>query len=172
MFDELNLMRIFFEYPSQEFHVRSVARQLKLAPATVSKCLKELTRVGFLDIRDEKGKHFYRACVRNGEYKDLKLFYTSWKLRSCGFVHSILKTFGEKSAVILVGKGASSLDDEEEMLQFFIFGEKPHALFDAKRFEHMINRKLEVTVFGKLQDLNEFEQGLLWNGIVLEGKIN
>ena len=51
MFEELNMLKPFFEYPDREFNVREVARILKIAPATASNKLKLFGNKGLLKER-------------------------------------------------------------------------------------------------------------------------
>ncbi|MEK6835076.1 MAG: winged helix-turn-helix domain-containing protein, partial [Nanoarchaeota archaeon] len=99
MFKELNILNIFFEEPSREFNVREVARIIKIAPATASKELKSLSKLGILKERKERIFNLYKANLENDYYKDIKVFYSLRKIKNSGFLEEINK-FYLKPAVI------------------------------------------------------------------------
>ncbi|MBN1156157.1 hypothetical protein JXA85_00940, partial [Candidatus Woesearchaeota archaeon] len=54
MFNNLNIIRRFFEEPTREFNVREIARLMDISPATASKNLKELAKEKILKERKER----------------------------------------------------------------------------------------------------------------------
>lgn len=61
MFKELNILHYFFDEPTREYGVRELAKQVKKAPATVSKVLKQLAKKGLLQARKERLYTLYKA---------------------------------------------------------------------------------------------------------------
>ena len=54
MFKLINNLVPFFEQPNREFHVREIAKILKINPATASKRLKELVNQNVIKYRKER----------------------------------------------------------------------------------------------------------------------
>lgn len=163
----MNIMRVFFEYPEEEFGVRKTARILGIAPASASKELKKLAAFGLLREKKEHNMNLYSAALENEIYRDMKIFYTIWKIRSSGVTKYIQRELG-KCAIVLVGMGAMGLDNQESGINLIIFSEKNEKL-DFERFSKKINRELKAKVVGSMSELNEEEKEELLNGVVIEG---
>lgn len=171
MFKELNILNIFFEEPSREFNVREVARIIKIAPATASKELKNLSKLGILKERKERIFNLYKANLENDYYRDIKVFYSIRKIKDSGFLEEINK-FYLKPAVILFGSVASGLDIENSDYDFLIISENTKKLKYLNKLEKILKRKIQIFVVKDIKDLkNEHLINNMVNGIKIQGEI-
>ncbi len=171
MFEELNTLKPFFESPSREFSVREVARELKIAPATSSKKLKDLMKKGFLKERKERKATLYKVDIDSEAYRDSKLFYNIRKIKESGLLESINR-FYLKPTVILFGSASNGLDIETSDFDLLIISEKTKEFPEREKFERAINRRIQMFVYKELRELeNKHLINSVLNGIVLQGEI-
>ena len=170
MFNELNILGIFFESPSREFNVRELARLVKAAPATVSKRLKELAEKGFLKYRKERLLDLYRADLESTEYLDLKVYYNIRQIRETGLIKAINEEY-LKPTVILFGSASKGLDVENSDFDLVIIAEKSSKLKNKQLFEKKLKRKLQLFVIKSLKNLqNRHLINSVLNGVVIQGE--
>lgn len=171
MFKELNNLRMFFEDPVREFHVRETAKILKITPATASKRLKEFKNKGILKYRKERMLDFYKANLEDERYRDLKIYYNIRKLKESGLINHINK-FYLKPAVILFGSAAHGLDTEGSDFDLMIIAERKEELPELGKFKKKINREVQLFVNRNLKELkNKHLINNILNGIVIQGEI-
>lgn len=169
MFKELNVLRIFFEYPSEEFSVRGVGRQLKISPATASSFLRRLKELGFLRSRNVGGQVLYTAALENEIFRDYKKFYTVWKLRNSGFIEA-LREKTQAECIVLHGVGAHGFDEHEGTLSFCVVGTNGRGL-ETEKYEHLVNRNISVKVVSDVREIDIEELHDIVNGVVLFGAL-
>jgi predicted nucleotidyltransferase len=170
MFKELNTLGLFFDFPSREFSVRELARLLKKAPATVSKELKGLSKKGLLKERKERGFNFYKAEIDSDFYKDMKLFYTTRKIRKSGLIEK-LNEFYLKPTIVLFGSASQGMDTETSDIDIVVISEKTKE-FPSKEFEKKLGREIQMFVVKNIKDLkNDHLVNNVLNGKVIQGEI-
>ena len=171
MLKEINLLKIFFESPSREFNVREVARLLKIAPATASRRLKNLSRDKILKQRDERMLKLYKANMDNDGYRNLKVFYNIDKIKKSGLIEELNK-FYLKPSIILFGSLSNGFDTEDSDIDIVIISEREKDFKDRGVFEKKLNRKLQLFVIKKINDLkNQHLINNVLNGTVLQGEV-
>lgn len=171
MFNELNMLKIFFEEPNREFNVREVARILKIAPATASNKLNLFKEEGILNERKERFLKLYKSNLENELYKDLKIFYNIRKIKESKLIDNLNK-FYLKPTIVLFGSATSGLDTETSDFDLLIISEKTKEFPELIKFEKVINRKLHILVFKDIKDLKDTNIiNNILNGITLQGKI-
>jgi len=171
MFNELNILRVFFEEPTREFNVREVARILKKAPATISKELKKLNREGLIRQKRERMLHLYGANIESEKYRDLKIYYNIRKLKEGGLIEA-LNEFYLKPTVVLFGSFSSGYDTETSDIDILIISESKKEFREKIKFEKKLKRNIQIFLVEDIKDLkNEYLINNVLNGIVLQGGI-
>lgn len=171
MFNELNILKIFFEDPLKEFNVREIARIEKIAPATASSKLKNFAKNGLLKERKERNLLLYKAHMDNEAYVDLKKYYTIRKIRESGLIGE-LNRFYLKPTISLFGSCAFGSDTKESDIDLVVISEKNKEFPEKERFEKKLGRGLHIFMVKELKDLkNEHLVNNVLNGIVLQGEI-
>jgi len=171
MFKELNNLRLFFEFPSREYNVRDVARNLKIAPATASKELKILAKKGILKRRVYKNFNFYQANLESDLYKDLKLFNNIRQIKESGFLNAINK-FYLKPSITIFGSASFGMDNETSDIDILIISESTKKFLELNKYEKLLNRKIQLFIVNDIRDLrNKHLINNVINGIVIQGHI-
>lgn len=66
------IFRLLFGAQAHELHSREIARQSRLADATVRQELKKLLRLGIIEIRRDGNRSYYRANNQHPLYLDIR----------------------------------------------------------------------------------------------------
>ena len=66
------MLELFIEFPTKDFSVRGIARNLKLSHATVLKYINDLEKLGFIKKKEETLYPTYFANIQNQKYKHSK----------------------------------------------------------------------------------------------------
>lgn len=165
----MNILKVFFENPSEEFNVRQIARLKKIAPATASKALKKLVKQTILTEREERMLKLYQANLDSELYKDMKLFYNIRKIKE--LVHDLNK-FYLKPTIVLFGSARYGTDTETSDFDLLVISEKTVEFPDKKKFERKLNRPLQIFNVKNIKDLkNKHLINNIVNGITIQGKI-
>lgn len=170
MFKEINILKLFFEEPDREFNVREAARILKITPATVSKNLKEFSKLLILKHRKERMLDLYKTNIESNSYKDLKLYYTIRKLRESGLVES-LNEFYLKPAIILYGSCSKGMDTQTSDIDIVVIGENIKEFPKKEYYVKKLKKEIHIFAVKNLKELrNEHLISNVLNGILLQGE--
>lgn len=171
MFNEINVVALFFEEPTREFNVREYARLQKISPATASKRLKKLAKQGFLSFRKERIIDLYKANMESTSYTDLKLYYNIRKMRESGIIEAI-NEFYLKPAVVFFGSGSEGLDTEDSDFDLLIISEKKSELSKLRIYEKKLNRRVQLLVHKSIKEVrNHHLLSNIHKGIVIQGEV-
>ncbi|PIN78070.1 hypothetical protein COV15_00205 [Candidatus Woesearchaeota archaeon CG10_big_fil_rev_8_21_14_0_10_34_12] len=174
MFKELNILRVFFEYPSREFNVREIARILKIAPATASSQLKKFVKAGILKERKERMLNLYKADLESFQYIILKKFYIVLKIKESGLIEELNK-FYLKPTIVLFGSASKGTDIEESDVDLLIISEKTKEFSDLGKLtliEKKLKRKIQLFIVKNIKELkNEHLINNVLNGTILQGEL-
>lgn len=172
MFNEINILKLFFEEPYRAFHVREVARLTKLSPATASKKLKLFAKQNILKHNKLKIYDNYRANLDHPKYTDLKTYYNITKLRDSGLIKA-LNDFYLLPTIVLFGSAAFGLDHKESDFDLLIITEEIKEFPEVEKYQRKLSRNLQFFVHKALKDVpNEHLQNSMINGIVLQGELH
>ena len=171
MFKELNILKVFFERPTQEFNIREIARILHKAPATISTALKRFADADILMQRPDRRHLFYRSNLESDAYRDLKRYFTIRRLRESGLLEAINRYY-LKPTVVLFGSAATGLDTETSDIDLCVISERTDALPEHERYVKKFGRELQIFAVRNIKDLrNPHLVNNVLNGIVLQGGV-
>ena len=145
MFKEINNLRIFFEEPEREFHLREIARILKKNPVTVKKHLEKFIEKGVLNLKKERKFYFYSSNTENPSYKEIKRQYNRDKLINSNLIDFLKKEFNLPT-IILFGSYEKGEDNKNSDVDICIITESRKEV-DIKKYEKIINRKIQLHIF-------------------------
>ncbi|HUS50453.1 MAG TPA: nucleotidyltransferase domain-containing protein [Candidatus Paceibacterota bacterium] len=145
MFKEINNLRIFFEEPEREFHLREIARILKKNPVTVKKHLEKFIEKGVLNLKKERKFYFYSSNTENPSYKEIKRQYNRDKLINSNLIDFLKKEFNLPT-IILFGSYEKGEDNKNSDVDICIITESRKDV-DIKKYEKIINRKIQLHIF-------------------------
>lgn len=171
--DKNKILKIFFENPAEEFHVRELAKLLKIAPTTATKYADLLTRQKILEKRREINLILYRANMESNSYRINKTFYNINKIIGSGLVSFIEEKFNHPEAISLFGSYAKGENTKKSDIDLFILSESKREL-NLTEFEKTLKCRIQFFTFNRksFEEMKEKNKELLnniLNGHVLYG---
>lgn len=180
MFKELNNLKLFFDEPNREFHLRELGRLMKLNPVTVKTMLMPFAENKAIIIKKDKGFELYRANIENLNYKMFKREYNKLRIIESGILDFIKENY-DLPTVILFGSYARGEDNKNSDIDLFILGnnKKLKDLRDSEDFQKIarkINKEIQLHIlnmeeFNKAKKHNPALINNIINGVVLSGFI-
>ncbi len=174
MFKELNNIKVFFEEPDKEFHLREFARLLKKNPVTVKNYLQEFTKIGVLSCKKERRLEIYSSNTENFYYKEYKKIYNRLKIIESGLIDLLKKEFN-LPVIILFGSYAKGEDNKNSDIDIFILSEIKKKI-NLDNYEKKINRSVQLHImnmkeFQTLKNKNPDLINSILNGYIMHGFI-
>lgn len=167
----LNKLKLFFEEPQREVHIREYAKIIGKSPATALKYLEDFAGQGLLTSRKGRVVKLYKANEDSDLFKDMKRFYNIQKVRSSGLVDFLVDEFNEPEAIILFGSYAHATNDKESDLDICVISPRASRL-SLSKYEKKLKAGIQLFVFSKkeLKSNKELANNII-NGIKLYGFI-
>lgn len=171
--DNQSFLKYFFEEPNKWFHVREMARLLRLTPTTVSKHLNQLYKNGFLIKKQERGHLLFRANTGSNSYKDAKIYYNIKSVRDTGLIENLDKELHYPAAIVIFGSYSKGENDKNSDIDLFILSNRKKEI-SLEEFERKLKAKVQLFIknkseFIKLQKENKNLVNSILNGIVIKG---
>lgn len=170
---KMTILKPFFEDPNREYHIRELARILKINHTTVRQQLSRLVKEGLLKVTKGKIYSAYKPAVTK-HFLNLKLYYNLEKLRKCRIIEDLERQF-DLPAIVLFGSYSKAEDDISSDIDIAIISDIQKQP-DTARYEKMLNRGVSIHLFTKekWKAMAKDNRGLLnsiCNGIVLSGQL-
>lgn len=169
------ILKLFFEEPHKEFHVREIARILKKSPTTISKYLKEYQKKGILISEKKLGHLLFKANVEDKNFRNKKLNYNLSLLNNSGLMEFLEEWFNYPKAIVLFGSFAKSENIKKSDVDLLIISSKKEMpLREIKKYESKIGHEIQLFIHSpdELKKLRVKNKELFnnWiNGIVIHG---
>ena len=171
---ELAVLKVFFDDPLGQFHIREVARTTKLNHMTVRSYLNRYVKSGLLIKKQQKIYDTYVANITSGKWKNLKLYDNLERLRESHIVEYIEKYY-DYPTIILFGSYAHATDTKESDIDIGIITnvkkqcstDKYKAQLKKPTSVHMFTTK----EFNSMKKTNPELVNSICNGIVLSGQL-
>ncbi len=161
------VLELLFDFPIKRFHLREMARILKISPPAVSNALKQLEKEEMVII--EKGfLHEIKANLDNQNFKNLKRVNNLGKIYSSGLFEYLHEKF-PLSTIILFGSYSRGEDTEKSDIDIAIIGKEK--LLELSEYNKKFNKDVNVEFI----DLKKIDKNLRDNvisGITLSGYID
>lgn len=176
MFTKVNrigwiILELFFEEPTETFHLREVAKKVDVTPKTAKKHLTDLEEEGFVESKEDAVYLRYKA-TSNQKFRDWKLLYNLRKVRDSGLIEFLNEKFNFP-LIILFGSASEGDDIEKSDLDIFVLAENKEEV-DLDNFEKEIGKEIQLIIRteGEFEDMKEKNPELLnniLNGMVISG---
>ena len=171
--DLQSFLKYFYEDPNRRFHVREMARLLKLNPTTASKYLNQLNKEGLLARIHELGHVLFKANTESSSYKDAKIYYNIKSLRDSGLIEHLDRELHYPEAIALFGSYSKGENDKNSDIDLFILANRKKDV-DLGIFEKKLKAKIHLFIknkdeFIKLQKENKNLANSILNGIIIKG---
>ncbi|MBI4140042.1 nucleotidyltransferase domain-containing protein [Candidatus Woesearchaeota archaeon] len=164
--NNLKVMRVFFENPSKEFHLRQLSRITGISLGGILKIIPRLKKEKLLLSRKERNTELVSPNFE-GRFTIFKRLYNVQSLYDTGLIATLQKWYEQPKTIILFGSYSRGIDTEKSDIDIAVFtNSKPHP--DLSIFERKLSRKINIHVINDREKNNSFKNSLA-NGIVLEG---
>jgi len=165
---QLNILNVFFENPSKEFHIRGIAKKLNIPKTTVANKVNSFLRSGLL-VKNEEGVFpTYKANVSGEEYSFQKKVSFLTKLNSSKLVDYLDEEFSPR-VIILFGSFAKAEYDSESDIDIFV--QAPESDYDLSSYENELGHKINLFFEPSLNNLSKELLNNILNGYKLRGFI-
>ena len=168
------ILKIIFEEPNKEFHIRLLARLTKMHPNTVITITDELAKENTIFKNSDKERRLtiIKANAQNEFYKLKKLCYNIEKIRRSGLIDYINKELAYPT-IILFGSYAKAENHKKSDIDLFIITEQKKPI-NLKRYEEELSAEIQLFIYTKNEfiDLKKTNPELtnnVINGFKMEG---
>ncbi len=165
------ILELFIEFPTKDFSVRGLARELKLSHATILNYINDLQKLSLIKKKEATLYPTYFASTESQKYKFYKKNWLIFKLVETGVIEHIQKD-ALPSSIILFGSGAKATFTEKSDIDIFV--ESNEAKLDLTKYEKKLNRKINLLFEQNINNLSKELRNNVINGVILYGfiKIN
>lgn|SRR3989338_10373040 len=172
MFKEINNLKLFFEEPTREFHLRELARLMRRNPVTVKNYLKEFVKIGVLSRKKERMLEIYSSNTEDFYYKQYKKIYNQLKLIESGLL-DFLKNEFNLPIIITFGSYERGEDNKNSDLDIFLLTELKKEM-QLDNYEKKIGRPIQLHImngreFANAKKDNPDLVNSIINGSILNG---
>ncbi len=162
------ILELFIEFPTKDFSVRGLARELKISHATILNYINDLQRLGFIKKKEATLYFTYFANTESQKYKFYKKNWLIFKITESGIIEHIQKET-LPSSIILFGSGAKATFTEKSDIDIFV--EANETKLDLTKYEKKLNRKINPLFEQNINNLSKELRNNILNGVVLYGFI-
>ncbi len=165
------ILELFIEYPTKDFSVRGLARELKISHATILNYINDLQKLSLIKKKEATLYPTYFASTENQKYKFYKKNWLIFKLVETGLIEYIQKE-ALPSSIIIFGSGAKATFTEKSDIDIFV--ESNETKLDLTKYEKKINHKINLLFEQNINNLSKELRNNIINGVILYGfiKIN
>jgi len=163
----IKVLEVFFQEPTSMHFIREIGKKIKLAPTSVRNNIKEIEKIGLIQVNKSKPFNGFIANRDNEQflfYKKVYNLYSLYKLKE-----NLIENFHPK-AIIVFGSYSRGEDIETSDIDILIIS-KVKKEIDLKRFEKDMKRKINLMIVNDLNKLDENIQKKVRNGFTLYGEI-
>jgi len=159
------IKRIFFENPSKTYHIREIARLLKMSKTAVSYHINQLIKQEIILVKKGVFKE-YAANESSRKYRFPKMVYSMEKIEESGLIDLLEEETAPKS-IVLFGSFAKAEFDSNSDIDIFI--QSKEQSINIRDFEKKISHKINLFFEPDLKKLSDELFNNIVNGIKLRG---
>ena len=170
---EENMLELFFENPTREWHFEEVLKEAKITRSKADGWLKKFAKEGLVKrIKEKSRMPYYVSNYESSSYKNRKKLFALNRFYESGFLNH-LSSLQKAKTVILFGSFARSDWYKESDIDIFIYG-NPEGLKLAE-YEIKLHKDIQLFVCNTKKELTRFGAGLIRNiikGNLIKGNID
>ncbi len=170
---ELNVLELFFESPTRQWHFEELVKQTKLARSKLNKWLTIFIKTNLIQKLKEKGKMpYYKGNYTAPEYKNKKKLFALNQLYESGLLN-YLDSLKNIHTVIIFGSYIRSDWVKDSDIDIFMYGD-PKRLKIAP-YELKLKREIQLFTYKNKKELKTLNTSLLKNilkGIIIKGDLD
>lgn len=162
------ILDLFFENPTKEFHIREISKILEIPKTTVSYHIHKFLKKDLI-IKQKKGVFTGFSSNENSEmFKLEKKQKSVKKLILSGLVDYLEKNLNPK-CIILFGSFANAEYDKNSDIDIFI--QASESTIDLDKFEKKLNHKINLFFEPNIKKLSPELLNNIINGVKIAGVI-
>ncbi len=166
--NNLKVMKVFFENPSKDFHLRQLSRITGISLGGILKIVPRLKKEKLLISKKERNVELVSPNFE-GRFTLFKRLYNIQSLYDSNLIVALQKWYEQPKTIILFGSYSRGMDTEKSDIDIAIFtSSKP--LPNLTIFEKKLSRRINIHII-KTEELSKSFKNSITNGIVLEGVI-
>ena len=162
------ILELFIEFPTKDFSMRGLARELKLSHATILNYINDLQKLSLIKKKEATLYPTYFANTESQKYKFYKKNWLIFKITESGLIDFIQKE-ALPTSIILFGSGAKATFTEKSDIDIFI--EANETKLELTKYEKKLNRKINLLFEQNINNLSKELRNNIINGVVLYGFI-
>ena len=163
---DYKVMKLFFDNQEKKFHIRQIARLVRLSAPGVLKVVARLKKKGLL-ASERSGVVENVSAAKNERFLRLKACYNMLALHESGLLGFLREEYEEPEAIVAFGSYAKGEDSSTSDIDIAVMTGRRKSL-DLKKFERALGRKISIYETTARECTKEFLNNLA-NGIVLHG---
>jgi len=164
------IMKLFFENPNEEIHLREIARRISLSPNTVMYTTNSLVKEGLLIREKKKPIINFKANIDNPKFTNEKRIFNIKKIYDSGLIEYLINIYNNPEAVVLFGSYSRGEDNKKGDVDVAIITKRKEKT-NLEKFEKKIKKKIHLLEIDKNKVNKEFLSSLA-NGIVVYGYLS
>src|SRR3989338_3961320 len=169
---EINILELFFNEPSKQWHFEEILQSAKISRPQAANWLKKGMQEGLISRTKLKGKQsYYTADYQNSRYQIKKRLFALEMLENTGFL-SHLNSLPNVKTVILFGSLNRWDWHSNSDIDVFIYGDP--AGLELYKYRIVLHREIEMFICIDEKELYEFNPALLHNvaeGYIIKGNL-
>ncbi len=162
----LNILKLFFVYPTTGFLIREIARKTNIGEPSVINHLNLLLKDKLIMKQESKPYPLFKANRENELFKSLKTFDTIFRIKESGLLKYIYDST-LPNVIILFGSASKGEDIEQSDIDLYIQAKEKR--LDLQRYESILNRKISLFFKENFLRINKELRNNIINGIILKG---
>jgi len=167
MIQNCSTWRVFKEFaqnPTTPYQIRQLSRNVRLAPTSIRKHVKELEKNKLIKKKRVGVYDAYIANFNNEEFRFYKKMVNLVELHQSQLIHD-LENKATPDTIILFGSYAKGEDTEQSDIDIFIQAKEKK--IDLKKYK--LQRKIHLHFVEDIKRLPKELQNNVGNGIILHG---
>jgi len=163
---QTEILNIFFENPTKDFHIRRIAKELNIPKTTVSYQINIFLKKNII-IKNKEGIFpSFRANETHEMYRFYKKQYILKKIIQIGLLDYLEEEIHPKS-IILFGSFAKAEYDKDSDIDFFV--QAKELKINLNKFEKKLKHKINIIFENSPKNLSKELLNNIVNGIKLRG---
>ncbi len=166
-----HVLELFIQFPSKDYSIRGIARELHLSHATILKYVADLEKLNLIKKKETTLYPTYYANTESTNYKFYKENWLIFQITESKVIDYIQNEI-YPSSIILFGSGAKGTFTEQSDIDIFV--EAKQANIDITKYEKKLNKKINLLFESNINNLGKELRNNIINGVILSGfiKIN
>ncbi len=173
--DKMKILENFMEEPEREFHIRELAKIVKVSPTTATSYLEDFKRENLLEKSKSRNVILYRANSQSSIFRETKKYINILKILKSGLVEYLNRQLNYPEAIILFGSYARGENTKQSDIDLFVLTSSKRELL-LREYETKLGTNIQLFIYNRkeIQNMKSNNKNLLnniLNGIKLSGFI-